>query len=275
MATRMERKRVYVAPIDIRGTRARACTQNSGNPHTKANAPFSLLMVSNITKRFGGITAVDNVSFRVDKGDVIGIIGPNGAGKTTLFNVITGVLAPDSGSVLLEGLNVTGFKPYKLVQLGVGRTFQVPRIFREMGVLENMLVSTISGKTKREDIIKKAKSMLEIVGLENLLYAPAVELSVGQQKLLEIMMTLMLDIKILFLDEPFAGVNPGIKMKIINVLKDFRERGGTVLIISHDLPSIMEQCEKVFVLNQGKIIAQGAPMEVVEYPEVIEAYVGV
>jgi branched-chain amino acid transport system ATP-binding protein len=241
------------------------------------NTPFflSLLKVDNVVKRFGGLIAVDNVSFAVNKGTIIGIIGPNGAGKTTLFNVITGVLKPDGGKIFFKGRDITGLPPHKLINMGIGRTFQIPRIFREMSVLENMLVPMIGRKMKREYAVEKAVTLLKMVNLHHLLDSPAIELSVGQQKLLEIMMTLMLDAEVLLLDEPFSGVNPLIRDKMVEFLKNFKEKGGTVVLISHDIPSTMKLCEKVLVMNQGKLIAEGTPMEVSKNPDVIEAYLGV
>ncbi|MEM2506889.1 MAG: ATP-binding cassette domain-containing protein, partial [Nitrososphaeria archaeon] len=195
-------------------------------------------------------------------------------GKTTLFNVLTGILKADAGRFYFKGKNVINLPPHILMSMGIGRTFQIPKIFNEMTVLENMLIPTISRKIKREHAIKKAINLLKTVNLHHLLDSPAIELSVGQQKLLEIMMILMLDATVLFLDEPFSGVNPVVKDILMEFLVKFRQEKGTIILISHDLPSTMKLCEKVFVMNQGKIIAEGTPFEVSYNPDVIQAYLG-
>jgi len=236
------------------------------------------LKIRNVVKKFGALVAVNNVSLDVNENSLLGIIGPNGAGKTTLFNIITGVYPPDGGAVFLNGDNITSLKPHEIVEKGLGRTFQIPRIFFDMTVLENMLVPIINIKIsrnkERKELEEKALEILNKVRLVRLKDMYGEGLSGGQQKLLEFARVLMLDPKVILLDEPFAGVDPVIKEQIKEMIIKRHSEGTTLVMISHDIPSIMEVCEEVAVLSAGKLIVRGKPKEVARDKRVIEAYLG-
>ncbi len=236
---------------------------------------MAFLEVNQVYKHFGGIPALDGVSLRVEEGNVHGVIGPNGAGKTTLFNVINGVYGPEKGSVRFKGREITGLKPNHVASLGIGRTFQVARVFNEMTLTENMIVPTIPLGLSRKEGQKKALELLEMAGLTHLRDQPAVEISGGQKKLLEFMRTMMADPRVVLMDEPFAGVNPALIERLIEITFELnRTRGKTFLLISHDIPSVMKLCENLTVLSAGKTIAEGESGRIRHDPAVIDAYLG-
>lgn len=233
-----------------------------------------LLKTVGLVKKFGGIVAVKNVSLEVEKETIVGLIGPNGAGKTTLINLITGNLRPDSGKVLYDGTDVTPLPTFKRIRLGIGRTFQITEIFKEMTVRENMLVplTWMPNGWERERLIEDYLRFFEISHLSEEL---AGRLSGGQQKLLEIAMISILDPKIYLLDEPFYGVHPLLKNKIMSKIREMRdENGKTFLIVSHDVPLVMKSCDLIHVMSAGEIIASGPPSEVRSDEKVIQAYLG-
>jgi len=233
-----------------------------------------LLRVKNVTKSFKGLIALNDVSFEVEENALLGIIGPNGAGKTTLFNVMTGIYDPDSGEVLFKGDRISGLRPHQIARKGIGRTFQISRIFLDMTLLENMITPTLYRRNwNKEEIEKRAIELLNSVGLKYINNLGR-ELSVGQQKLLEFVRVLMQDPEVILMDEPFVGVNPAIKMKLSEQILKLHKEGKTFIIISHDIPSITEICERVIVMSSGRIVAEGSPEEIVEDPRVIEAYLG-
>jgi branched-chain amino acid transport system ATP-binding protein len=240
-----------------------------------------LLEVENLTKRFGGLIAVNNVSFHIDEGEMVGIIGPNGAGKTTLFNLISGFLNPDSGTVKFKGGNIIGLATHKIVNNGIARTFQVVRPFRHLPVIANVMVALKSPRGSRKiewikTFERKAVDMLEDVGLTELMLEPAENVGHGDLKRLEMARALATEPDLLMLDEPFGGLNPletDFLMKSIQrVHLDHPTRG--IIIVEHKLYALMQIVQRVIVLHQGEKIAEGTPEETAKNKKVIEVYMG-
>jgi len=238
-----------------------------------------ILEAKNVTKRFGGLIAVDNVSFGVKEGEIFGIIGPNGAGKTTLFNVISGFYKPDGGRIIFRGQDITGNKPHKLAKLGLTRTWQIVKPFLGMKVLDNVLIpiyatrGVVSGLDERE-AVKRAEEILEFVGLLHRKDVLAEALPHGERKRLEIARALATEPKMLMLDEPAGGLTPTEMDEVMDVVRKVRESGITVTIIEHNMRVIMNICERIMVLNFGRKIAEGTPEEISRNEEVIKAYLG-
>ena len=248
-----------------------------------------MLEVREVSKHFGGMTAVDEVSLTVARGSIAGLIGPNGAGKSTLFNVVAGVLRPTAGEIRLQGIRIDGEAAHRRLHRGLGRTFQIPRPFHGLTVLENVLTAArnqtgerllanlLPGKrigNEERHNVDKAMALLEFVTLHKLAPAPARELSGGQRKLLELARVLMADPAIILLDEPAAGVNPSLIEVIMQRIAEINARGVTFLIIEHNMALVARLCRDVFVMAQGRLICAGSPAEVVRDPAVIEAYLG-
>ena len=233
--------------------------------------PKPLLRVDTVSVRFGGVRALDGVTCQVDAGEICGLIGPNGAGKTTLFNCITGVERLDSGRVILDGARVEGLKPWQIARRGVGRTFQVIRVFPELTALENLLVVTTG---PHEAARARARELLSFVKLEGLADEYAGNLSYGQQKLVEFVRMLMRDPSLILLDEPAAGVNRTLLNDLLDAVRRLRDQGKTVLLVEHDMKVVMGLCETVFVLDHGEKIAEGPPGVIQSDERVIEAYFG-
>ncbi len=234
------------------------------------------LQVNNLSKNFGGLRAVRDVTFEVNGPELIGMIGPNGAGKTTLTNLLDGALVPSSGTVYLNGVRIDGNKPYQIARVGLGRTFQVTRSFRRMTVLENLLVPGMAmhSNSNRKEQEEKAWDVLKFLTFEHLANDYARSLSGGQQKLLELGRLLMLDPNIIILDEPFAGVHPRLMEKIYEYITTVNAQGKAFILISHDMDTIFTLSKRLLVLNFGALIADGKPDEVRKDSVVIEAYLG-
>jgi len=230
-----------------------------------------VLEIHELRKSFGGVTAVNGVSLSLEPGRIHGLIGPNGSGKTTLFNCITGLERMDAGRVLLKGQRIDGLKPYQIANKGVGRTFQVIRVFPELTALENLLVVTRGSRPEAEE---RARDLLQFVKLERLAGEYAGNLSYGQQKLVEFVRMLMRDPSLILLDEPAAGVNRTLLNDLLEAVRQLRDRGTTVLLVEHDMKVVMGLCELVFVLDHGEKIAEGPPGVIQADERVIEAYFG-
>ncbi|NQJ90315.1 ABC transporter ATP-binding protein [Streptococcus suis] len=251
---------------------------------------MALLEVKDLTKNFGGLTAVGDVTMELHEGELVGLIGPNGAGKTTLFNLLTGVYEPSEGTISLAGTILNGKAPSKIASLGLGRTFQNIRLFKNMTVLENVLIGLGNhGKSevfasffrlpafyKNEEALKtKALELLKIFDLDGDADTLARNLPYGQQRRLEIVRALATEPKILFLDEPAAGMNPQETAELTQLIRKIKEEFGiTIILIEHDMSLVMEVTERIYVLEYGRLIAHGTPEEIRNNKRVIEAYLG-
>jgi ABC-type branched-subunit amino acid transport system ATPase component len=230
-----------------------------------------VLAVENVRKSFGGVSAVSDVSLTLEAGRIYGLIGPNGSGKTTLFNCITGLERMDAGRVMLRQERIDRLKPSAIARRGVGRTFQVIRVFPELTALENLLVVTRGPRPEAE---RRGREMLQFVKLERLADEYAGDLSYGQQKLVEFVRVLMTDPTLVLLDEPAAGVNRTLLNDLLAAVSRLRDEGRTILLVEHDMKVVMGLCETVFVLDHGEKIAEGPPGAIQTDERVIEAYFG-
>jgi len=237
---------------------------------------YPFLNVKNVVKKFGGLVANNNVSLQVAQGEIRGLIGPNGSGKTTLINVITGIYEPEEGNIFYAGKRIDGLQPDVIASLGIMRTFQVARVFRDMTVMENMLIPAFCQGQSRKEAVRRAEELLDFSLLTRLKNTQAKSLSGGQNMLLQIVRGFMnKDLKLYVMDEPFAGVHQSIKGIILQSIKMMNEEKGiTFLIISHEMPTVSTLCDKVTVLAKGEMIAEGTMEEVANESQVIDAYLG-
>jgi ABC-type branched-subunit amino acid transport system ATPase component len=231
-----------------------------------------LLEVRSLTKRFGGLLAVSDVSFKVHDSSIMGLIGPNGSGKTTVLNLIMGFESADSGEVLFEGRRLTGKKPHQIARAGIGTTFQLTRVFSSLTVLQNLVLAS---RNRGGDDIKRASELLDFLNISRMSHEKAGSLSYGQRKLVELGRSLMLDPKIILLDEPTAGVNPVLIDEILLFIKKLKdEKHMSFLLIEHNINVVSELCGTVVALNYGEIISEGTPEDVLSDSRVVEAYLG-
>ena len=251
---------------------------------------MALLEVKQLTKHFGGLTAVGDVTLELNEGELVGLIGPNGAGKTTLFNLLTGVYEPSEGTITLDGHLLNGKQPYKIASLGLGRTFQNIRLFKDLTVLDNVLIAfsnhhkkhvfasflRLPAFYKNEEALKaKAIDLLKIFDLDRDADTLAKNLAYGQQRRLEIVRALATEPKILFLDEPAAGMNPQETAELTDLIRRIKEEFKiTIMLIEHDMNLVMDVTERIYVLEYGRLIAHGTPSEIKSNKRVIEAYLG-
>lgn len=248
-----------------------------------------ILTISDISIKFGGLQALQDITMAVQQNTVHGIIGPNGAGKTTLFNIISGIIKPDTGYVAVMGQTLPHNKPHLLVPLGIARTFQNIRLFKGMTVLDNVMIAqhthtptpvlsiiTMGKKARHYEAVAREKAMnaLEFVGMQEKAGEIVSSLAYGQQRLVEFARAIAAEPKIILLDEPAAGMNPTEKANLLNLIAKLRANGYTLILIEHDMKLVMNICDSIAVLNHGKIITQGSPEAVRNNPEVITAYLG-
>jgi branched-chain amino acid transport system ATP-binding protein len=233
-----------------------------------------LLQVSGLSKDFGGLRAVSDMSFELRKGEILGLIGPNGAGKTTAFNLMTGFIPATSGTVILEKRSILGLKPSAIVRRGIARTFQVVKPFRNLSVLENVTLAAFLHESRRPQAEQKARRTLERVKLAHKSDSNAGDLTLGEQKYLEIARALATDPKILFLDEPMGGLNPTEVESACNLVQQIRNDGITIILVEHHMKAIMKISDRILVLHHGVKIADGTPQDIVRNRDVIAAYLG-
>ena len=249
-----------------------------------------ILSVEHLTKRFGGLVAVNDVSFNVNRGQVVSIVGPNGAGKTTLFNLITGITKPDAGEVSFDGQNITGIAPHKLATMGVGRTFQNIRLFQNLNALENVMIGRIAkthsnvfdalactGRDRRDriEMVESAEALLDWVGVGANRFRMPSELPYGDQRRVEIARALALNPKLLILDEPTAGMVSREAHDVIDLIHRLKDAGVTLMLIEHNMNVVMNTSDHVVVISFGQKISEGTPAEIRSDERVIEAYLGV
>jgi ABC-type branched-subunit amino acid transport system ATPase component len=232
------------------------------------------LVVDGVVKFFGGLKAVDRASFAVNEGELVGLIGPNGSGKTTLLNILSGHLAPDAGQVMLDGRSIAGLRPEALAGLGVLRMFQLTRVFPRMSVLDNLLVAGCALGLSQADAEARARELLDDLSLTRVIDLDAGHLSGGQLKLLEFGSCFMVPPRIALLDEPFAAVHPTMKEIMAGFIRRRHAAGQTFLLVSHDMPVIVELCPRAVCMNAGAVIADESTRAVLTDPVVIEAYLG-
>ncbi len=252
-------------------------------------APAPLFEVQNLAKNFGGLAAVRDVSFAVKPSQIVGLIGPNGAGKSTLFNLISGVHLPTSGRILFQGREITRFGPHRVAKLGIGRAFQAVTLFKKLSTFENVLnafhlfyrqpawksfLHTRAAREEEAEAASAALELLDLVGLTKEKNELAENLPHGHQKILGVCIALAVRPKLLLLDEPLCGMHPEEAATMIKVIQRVREQGIAIILVEHNIDSVMRLCDRIVVLNFGKKIAEGMPEHIRNHPEVIEAYLG-
>lgn len=235
---------------------------------------MSILKVDKLVKKFGGLTAVDQVSFEVERGEIFAIIGPNGAGKTTCFNMIAGTFPATSGSILFDNQDIRGKKPHQLNRMGLARTFQIVKPLAKLTVYENVLVAGLSSSKHLQEAKTRAEEVLEKIGLDAYRDIPSGSLSIGNLKKLELARALATKPKLLLIDEPMGGLTPAEIDQLILLIKEINQEGVTIVIIEHIMRAVMALAERIAVLQNGRLIALGKPEEIVENEKVIKAYLG-
>lgn len=234
-----------------------------------------MLEIDNVHMSFGGLRALGGVSLSVKSGDFVGLIGPNGSGKTSLINCISGLYRPDSGHIRLDNRIITNTSPHRVYHLGIGRTFQVTKVFRRLTVLENLMIPALTERKLSYQAIKdRAKDVLTEINLVGEAKLSAGMLSGGQQKLLEIGMVMITEPRVLLLDEPFGGVHPELKTQLNDYLSEINANGRTIILVSHEMTSVFQICRRLAVLDRGVLIADGSPEEIRSDERVIKAYLG-
>ncbi|HEV2107912.1 MAG TPA: ABC transporter ATP-binding protein [Thermomicrobiales bacterium] len=236
---------------------------------TVSSAP--ILVIANVSKRFGGLQALTDVSLTIKPGQITGVIGPNGSGKSTLFNTVTGIVQTDSGHIRFRDVEISHAAPDHINRLGIGRTFQLTRLFGQMTAFENLVVV---GRGSRAEARERAEQLLDLVSLRHLQDEYAANLSYGQQKLVEFIRLMMTDPSLVMLDEPFAGVNPTMERRLLEQIERWLENGMTVVVTDHEMKIMMDICHELVVLDYGEVIAHGEPSAVRADPRVMEAYFG-
>jgi ABC-type branched-subunit amino acid transport system ATPase component/ABC-type branched-subunit amino acid transport system permease subunit len=278
--TRRRTKSRAVEAIEQRPATASSPPPSLSAPASQAGSS-ALIEVTGVTKAFGGLRAVDDCNLAVRTGTMTGLIGPNGSGKTTLFNLVTGMLLADKGSIRLDGRRVDQLPPWERAHLGLGRTFQLTRLFDAMSVLDNVVAPLPDfrwGRLRADAVggpeAERAGELLEFVGMGRFLQTPAGELSFGQKKLVELAQVLMLDPKLILLDEPMGGINPAVVERLVHLIRELNGRGITFLIVEHNMPVVLDLCDPIIVIARGKKLAEGSAGEIQNDSIVLDAYLG-
>lgn len=233
-----------------------------------------LLQIRNLEKAFGGVKALEDVNLAVPRNAITAVIGPNGSGKTTLLNCINGVYMPERGEIHYDGRSIAGRKPHEISRMGIGRTFQIARVFKRITVVDNVVAPVLNSGRPLADLRADAHSLLERVSLDHLADSYGSELSGGQQKLIELLRAWIADFDLILLDEPFAGVHPDLKHRFYEEIRELQQNGKTFVLISHDMQSVYTLSDEIVVLDLGRVIARGREDDIKNDERVIEAYLG-
>lgn len=233
-----------------------------------------IVVVDHLTKQFGGLKAVNDVSIHLNRGEILGLIGANGAGKTTLFNMVSGVLKPTSGTITFDGVEIQKKKSHEICQMGIGRTYQIVQPFTTLTLLENVLAGALMRHPKVSDAREIAEGIIDMLGIGHLKDVKGSSLTLIQLKRMEIARALATEPKVLLLDEVMAGLNPGERGELLDTMLKIKDTGISIIIIEHIMKVIMTLADRAYVLNQGSLIAEGTPQEVMENPKVIKSYIG-
>jgi branched-chain amino acid transport system ATP-binding protein len=240
----------------------------------KGGADVGILEVKSVTKSFGGLKALSDVTFDVKQGELLGVIGPNGSGKTTLFNVITGYYRPEKGSIWFNGENIVGLKPFQIAKKGIARTFQIVRPLSSLSVFDNVLTASLLRESNMHRARERASEILKYVGLSDKREARPSELTIADRRKLEVARALAIEPRLLLLDETLAGLLPSEIDLTLKLIKSIQANGITIIMVEHVMRAIMSACEKVIVLDHGEMIAMGTPVEIAKDKKVVAAYLG-